>query len=286
MASRRKYRPKGYRDGGAVKADDVAPMPDVGADVPPPPVSPSGTEWGSAPHSGDAVLRALQATRHAEELQRQAAQQPRTVADHIDAMPISEHKKRFLREHPDMLDGMQAKALAWHYQAALAAGVEDDSSAMDHRLREGVRRDMEIMRQRQIESAQPAYGAVPQMPPPTPEHAAERLDDEAGAIRAAMSAQTPISTAADLAEIAPSQPAPSRRSLPISAPVSRDVPTASGQRRQDMRSMTLSPEEREIARTSFSSDLSIEQREKLYAMNKAKLARMRADGVYPERERN
>jgi hypothetical protein len=78
-------------------------------------------------------------------------------------------------------------------------------------------------------------------------------------------------------------PAPSRRSMPVSAPVSRDVPTASGQRRTN--SVTLSAEEREVARNSFGSvngapDLTPDQKERLYAQNKAKLARMRASGEY------
>jgi hypothetical protein len=71
--------------------------------------------------------------------------------------------------------------------------------------------------------------------------------------------------------------------MPVSAPVSRDVPTASGQRRTN--SVTLSAEEREVARNSFGSvngapDLTPDQKERLYAQNKAKLARMRASGEY------
>ncbi len=80
----------------------------------------------------------------------------------------------------------------------------------------------------------------------------------------------------------PSSPPPSPR-IPMQAPVSRAAPGASGG--HSPTSITLTAEEREIARNSFSSDLTMEQRERLYAQNKAKLARMRADGSYPERER-
>ena len=78
-----------------------------------------------------------------------------------------------------------------------------------------------------------------------------------------------------------------RRSVPMAAPVSRDVPTASGQR-QTSSQITLSPEEREIARSSFSDPtgkMTNADKERLYAMNKAKLIRERAAGRYPARER-
>ena len=50
----------------------------------------------------------------------------------------------------------------------------------------------------------------------------------------------------------------------------------------DFRSITLSAAEREIARYSFSSDLSIEERERLYAENKARMLSMRAAGTLNE----
>ncbi len=75
------------------------------------------------------------------------------------------------------------------------------------------------------------------------------------------------------------QTQPQRRSMSVSAPVSRDVPGPSGQRQTNR--ITLTPEERDIARKSFSaSDMTDEQKERLYAMNKAKLIRMRANGEY------
>lgn len=77
-----------------------------------------------------------------------------------------------------------------------------------------------------------------------------------------------------------------RRSMPVSAPVSREVPTATGER-QPSKSMTLSEEERRIARSSFTaSDMTNAQKEYLYAQNKRKLQTMRANGQYPQPERN
>lgn len=75
---------------------------------------------------------------------------------------------------------------------------------------------------------------------------------------------------------------PKQRSIPMSAPVSRDVPTPSGER-QPSSKVTLTAEERQIARTSFTSDMTNAQKELLYARNKAKLARMKANGEYQER---
>src|SRR5882762_5390904 len=73
---------------------------------------------------------------------------------------------------------------------------------------------------------------------------------------------------------------PQRRSMPMSAPVSRDVPSASGQR-QASTTMTLTEEERRIARTSYTADdMTDAQKEYAYAKNKQKLQRMRANGEY------
>lgn len=75
-------------------------------------------------------------------------------------------------------------------------------------------------------------------------------------------------------------PQPQRRSIPMSAPVSRDSPTYSGQQPASTK-MTLSEEERRIARTSYTAlDMTDAQKEYAYAKNKQKLQRMRANGEY------
>jgi hypothetical protein len=76
------------------------------------------------------------------------------------------------------------------------------------------------------------------------------------------------------------QSVPARRSMPVSAPVSREVP--SGGPRQT-NTMTLSPEERIVARNSFSDPhLTNEQKENLYAQNKRKMLLARANGTLNE----
>ncbi len=73
---------------------------------------------------------------------------------------------------------------------------------------------------------------------------------------------------------------PQRRSIPMSAPVSRDAPTYSGQKPAST-TMTLTEEERRIARTSYTAlDMTDAQKEYAYAKNKQKLQRMRANGEY------
>jgi hypothetical protein len=82
-----------------------------------------------------------------------------------------------------------------------------------------------------------------------------------------------------LTRAAPEPQRQTQRSMPVSAPVSRDVPGPSGQRTTNR--ITLSPEERDIARKSFTAtDMTDEQKERLYAMNKQKLHKLRANGEY------
>lgn len=84
-------------------------------------------------------------------------------------------------------------------------------------------------------------------------------------------------------ERAPPAPQTQRRSMPVSAPVSRDVPTTSGQR-QSSSKITLSEEQRRIARNSFTApDMTDAQKELLYAKNLRKLQDMKANGSYSER---
>ncbi len=81
-------------------------------------------------------------------------------------------------------------------------------------------------------------------------------------------------------------PQPQKRSIPMTAPVSREVPTAaSGTRKQA--TMRLTEEERKIARESIPDrpdlpKLTNAQKEYLYAKNKQKYHRMLADGTYDQ----
>lgn len=74
----------------------------------------------------------------------------------------------------------------------------------------------------------------------------------------------------------------------MSAPVSRDVPTPTGQR-QSSNKMTLSPEEVAIARASIVDrpdlpPLTNAEKEYIYAQNKRKYQAMKANGQYSEQK--
>ncbi|MGJ4939300.1 hypothetical protein ACQR1W_01900 [Bradyrhizobium sp. HKCCYLS1011] len=238
---------------GPMAAARDAPTTEALAPASSPPPSPSAGD--------DAIRHALEATRRAETID-QAERQRLALEQHIDSLELSAHKKAFLRRHPEaLIDHALAQAMAFSYQRALSDGVPDDSDAMDERIIAGMR-EMETERARQIEAAaanarQAASGASyePAMPRPL--------------------LPTPAPTP-------PTATASPRQHIPMAAPVSRTAPSASG--RRDPGRITLSPEERDVARTSMSW-LPPEQAEREYANNKAKLARMRDQGIYPERER-
>ena len=73
--------------------------------------------------------------------------------------------------------------------------------------------------------------------------------------------------------------------MPLSAPVARDAPGLGGQRVADARQVTLSPEERQIARNSFTDPgMSNEQKELLYAQNKVQISAAHGVGRVHRRE--
>jgi hypothetical protein len=279
MATRRTYRPKKFQTGGAVieESTEVLPPENPPETLPTPPPAHADGGQVAIPEADDAVARMLAATKHAEDLQRQA-RQPQTVEDHIASLPISDHKKSFLRQNTMLLHPEIVPIAARAYQQAKSDGVEDDSPAMNQRLLEGVQREIEGWRQRMVASAHDAAAAVPAMPAPSIERAAEQLSQEAEALRLTASAEntTPITVSA---ELPPAERAPTRKSLPISAPVSRDIPSSSGKRMSEERTITLSAAEREVARNSFTDpNMTNEERERLYATNKMRMLKARADG--------
>lgn len=81
------------------------------------------------------------------------------------------------------------------------------------------------------------------------------------------------------------EPQPQKRSMPMAAPVSREVPAASGTRKSN--SMRLTEEERKVARDSIPDrpdlpKLTNAQKEYMYAKNKAKYEQMKRDGTYDQ----
>jgi hypothetical protein len=297
MATRRKYRtPRGYKSGGAVTPEDSAdvtlppatPSDEVTIDVPPPVEVETAADGGSVPPpvpGDDAVTQAIQATIRAEEMQRQQM----SVEQYINAIPgLSDHKRDFLKRFPLLLQLENAQAMRKHHQAGLRAGIPDDSAEMDEHLVSGMKFELEARRQRQVDAANAGVAAM--QPPPVPERSIEQdvdqLDREASAIGGMMQAEaaTPMAIAEQV-EATPSLP--KRKSIPTSMPVTRSIPTLSGKPAEDYRSVTLSREQRIVARNSFGAikdasgnlvDLTPEQKERMYAANLIKMRKMRAEG--------
>jgi hypothetical protein len=217
----------------------------------------------------------------------------------ISIPDLTEHKREFLRTHPEMLEERNARAVSFRYGQALAAGIPDDTQEMNEFLLTGVRQAREHGRKADAAMAMDAIASAHVMPRPekTTEQVADCLDREAsaaGAVIAATSALGVIDELAERVKTGEFRP-PRKSSIPISAPVSREPPNASGERRTSTARVTLSAEERAIARNSFGPikgpngelvDMTPEAKEMLYAKNKARLAAMRQSGEYPERERN
>jgi len=173
----------------------------------------------------EALVREQLAGQHGV---RPEALAPVSVDQHIDGMPISVHKKQFLRAHPELLDSARSHAFAFHYARALHDGIADDSEEMNQAILRGVHGEA------QREQINKTLAAALE-PPPAP---------------------------------------PRRNSLPMTAPVSRSVPSLSTGRSTPTR-VTLNPEEREAARLSGVS-------ETVYAAGKLRLQQAKREGRYQE----
>lgn len=273
MATVRKYpKPKGYFRGGRV-LQDVSIEGDAPAEAggfpaeilgdhppaeniegthniisePPPPAESSAAE-------DNPLQRALDAQRRADELQQS------TLDREIGKLPLSEFKKQFLRQHPELVtDEFRSKAMGWHYHNALQAGIEDDSPEMSAHILASIDREIAHVRQQAIENVR-----MPAVSEPEPEPTESRG----------------VPTFAPPAAAPPPAPSFQGRRVPFSAPVTRDVPTYSGKPQSDSK-ITLTEEERAIARNSYSApDMTDAQKEYAYAKQKQKLLRLRASGEY------
>jgi hypothetical protein len=208
------------------------------------------------------------AQRHAEDLQRQHEQRrqiglPEAPLDpqaraQIDAQidsihDLTEHQRRFLRSHPTLMTEPYASLMKHAIMVARHAGIPDDTPAMDRAILQGVARDIE--HHRNLSNHQQHHDAG---------QAARELSREADM---------------HLAAYQPEPPPERRKSIPMSAPVSRSVP---GNRDPDGWN-TLSPDEVQIAHNSFSDpNMSHADKELLYLRNRQKLARMKKDGTYSD----
>lgn len=307
----------------------LAPQePDPPVVVTPEPPAPGDT-LAEPPKHDDAVKRILEATQRADALQRQLAEAQRTSALREQELSRDRDDAQYnsiltaIAAEQSALDKAESDYVAFSAagdwaNAAKAQTIQAKAASRIDRLEDNKQafeaRREELKRQ---PSPQPAPAPAPQSVDQeinalgVPEEAKaylrqhpELISDPAKRKRLGnihnyivdrVAAFSPdyfstldreLGYATTTEEPAPA-PAPARRSMPVSAPVSRDVPTASGQRRSNQ--VTLTPQEREIARNSFGQikdkngnfvDLTNAEKERLYAMNKAKLQRLRASGEY------
>jgi hypothetical protein len=274
LATRKRYRSKAdrlaYASGGSVPSE-------TSVDVSPPPPSPL-PPMESAEERDHAIERAIEAQRRAEELQRNPEL---AVARYVDSLPgLSDRKRAFLKQYPLLLQPENSRLLTREYHQALAEGLPDDSDALENRVLSGIVRQLEGRHNQPPENGKAMMMQPPQMAEPSIERTAERLDQQAHALHQALRVEdsTPIAVAANLPL---PEPAPRARSLPISAPASRDIPTASGQKMSDLRNIRLSPAEREIARNSYHW-MTHDRAELEYAKQKSIMLKRRADGILNE----
>ena len=155
MAVRRKYRcsPR-YRDGGAVPlAFEIVVEPSAAS----PESSPASSVDGAPQIEEESPLQvALRATmvaeglhrealRHQREMQAQPAPMtpPPSLERYVDLLPLSDHKKQFLKANPTILEPDQSKAVAAAYHEAIRIGIADDFEQMNRYLLESVQRDQD-----------------------------------------------------------------------------------------------------------------------------------------------
>jgi hypothetical protein len=245
-----------YKSGGAVPAEP-AELPDVAPDAEPAP-------------DNDPVRRGLAEIHRAEELHRQYAQKvPQSLAEQIEHDPqLTGPQRQFLRQHPHVLS--DPRALMFYVSAARSRGFKDDSPEFFDTILHGFEREHE----RGVEHAR-HLAEMKSQPHRAVQKAHEQADEiEERALAMVPGAQPPPKTSPDVA------PPESRRSIPVSAPVHRDVPTFSGNRQSHV-DVRLSPEERDIARRSYSApDMTDAQKEYEYWRQREKLRAMRRDGSY------
>jgi hypothetical protein len=224
------------------------------------------------------LQRALEAGRHAESLQQQHAQRRQIglgepeldphhrqqVEANIDRMDgLTDHKRRFLKSHPSLLTEPYLSLMRHAVMIARHANIPEDTPAFDNAILAGVAKDIE--HHRALSALTSADARV------TPEN--EQAHHDVG-----QSAEELMREAeGHLAEYQPEPTAPPqrKRSIPMSAPVSRDIPGVSGQRIDN--GNTLRKDEREIARVSF-PHLPPAQAEFQYLKNKKLMLQMKADG--------
>jgi len=180
----------------------------------------------------------------------------------VDAIPsLTEHQKRFLKSHPSLLHEPYLTLMRHAVLLARHAGIPEDTAEFDHAILAGVAKDI------QHHAALQALTSPGTRP--TPQNAQAHQDTAHAAADLAREAQM------HLAAEQPAPLSPQRRSVPVSAPVSRAVPLGAGQSRPGQKH--LSADERQIAHISF-PHLSETAAELEYIKNRDRMHAMKADG--------
>jgi hypothetical protein len=253
MASRRK--PKHYRDGGVVPSDSA--MPDSASAGEPPAAETADVPASQPAASERSVADELRAIQRAEEMAREMAEprRPQTVAEYVDTLPVSARQKQFLKTYPQLMRPDVVQHANQAYLAAKAAGLRDDTEEQENFVLEKTGEALRKLR----------------APPPESEYRRKLANDLERELEEMGDTAPPP---------APRQTAPTpQRSLPISAPVSRNIPSASGGS-VPMR-ITLSPEERDMARRAYAS-MPPADAERLYFDMKRKMLIARQNGTLNE----
>ncbi|WP_315806580.1 MULTISPECIES: hypothetical protein [unclassified Bradyrhizobium] len=211
---------------------------------------------------------------YADAMLRSATQKPEpapqamTLEEQVAAQPWSDRRKRFVLEHRDILLAPQnAEAVQDYMRMAKRRGIVDEEE-FDRFVVNGVRFEQSA-RDHHLEEARAASAS------PAPPRA-RREAFQSSPMPAATSAAMPV------AEVEVP-----RRSMPMAAPVQREVPTMSGKPVSGSGRMHLTEEERMMARAAIPDrpdmpKLTDAQKEFLYAKNKQKYHRMLADGTYDQ----
>jgi hypothetical protein len=232
------------------------------------------------PETHHAMARAIEAQRQAEAMQRD----PRLAVErYVDSLPgLLDRERAFLKKYPALvLEDEKKRILQSEFNAALGEGFARDSDAFQDRVLSGIVRRLEGRHNQPPENGNAGVRAAAAVaePPQMAEPSIERMADHQIHRTLQVADATPLAVSANLPL---PEPAPRKSSIPMAAPVSREIPNQAGQRISptDTR-ITLNPAEREIARSSYHW-LAKDQAENLYARQKQKLAAMRKAGTYSE----
>jgi hypothetical protein len=295
MAVRRRYKqPRHYREGGRVLADTPIPGDQVHgamsvpvtsvADDPAPAAAdlPVQAQDRSAADPGaDAVLNAVMGQRRAEELQREHHRRQMEDANHAalnaekldrEAQQLAapkpparnERREAFAREHPELNHPDNDAAVKSYFAQGIRMGMDPHGAELDNYVLRGLRFEQQARAARlapQEPELETAAVAPPQARPEAPMPASNQ-----------MTPREPMTG-----------PPAARRSMPMAAPVSREAPNvSSGTRRSN--DMTLTPEERAIARASIIDRpdmprMTDAQKEHIYWQNRERMRELKRQGV-------